>query len=99
MSNCVGLIPAGALKGSWGGRLCKKAKDEALEGDSGNLGSPCPTETGCPGNAEWPGSQEQFPGKLNTKRVIHREKVRKYPFPACEFKWWRVVCGGHARAS
>lgn len=72
----MGLIPAGALKGSWGGRLCRKAKDEALEGDSENLSSLCPTETGRQGKAKWlltwgliASRQKQFPGKSNTKRV------------------------------
>lgn len=53
MSNCVGLIPAGALKGSQGGRLCRKAKDEASDSNSGNLGSQCLAETGHPGKAKW----------------------------------------------
>lgn len=50
----MGLIPAGAFKGSWSGRLCRKAKDEALEGDAGNLSSQCPTATDRPGVQEKP---------------------------------------------
>ena len=45
----MGLIPAGALKGSWSGRLCRKAKDDALDGDSENLSLQCLMRLGAQG--------------------------------------------------